>query len=162
MKMGPLALGFEAPMFVPYGRKRRDLDKARKGEGNRAFSASAGACVLTKGLVIVPYILEKLRCSAKAARPTFKRRDRLCERDLQLFEAFVTNVGEAVSHEACARLALKRFPKEWEKRASFESAVEEPCTMNLLGAMLLRTGWTDDVTMLSEPCLVVRHQGNSN
>ena len=162
MKMGPLALGFEAPMFVPYGRKRRDLDKARKGEGNRAFSASAGACVLTKGLVIVPYILEKLRCSAKAARPTFKWRDRLCERDLQLFEAFVTNVGEAVSHEACARLALKRFPKEWEKRASFESAVEEPCTMNLLGAMLLRTGWTDDVTMLSEPCLVVRHQGNSN
>jgi hypothetical protein len=57
---GPLALGFEAPMFVPYGRKRCDLDKARKGDGDRAFSASAGACVLAKGLVIVPYILEGL------------------------------------------------------------------------------------------------------
>jgi hypothetical protein len=42
MKMGPLALGFEAPMFVPHGRKRCDLDKARKGERDRAFSAGAG------------------------------------------------------------------------------------------------------------------------
>jgi len=162
MKMGPLALGFEAPMFVPYGRKRCDLDKARKGDGDRAFSASAGACVLAKGLVIVPYILEGLRCRAKAARPTFKWRGRLSKQDLLLFEAFVTHVERSVSHVECARLALKQFPKGWEKRASFESAVEEPCTMNLLGAMLLRTGWTKDLTMLSDPCLVVRHQGNSN
>ncbi len=162
LKMGPLALGFEAPMFVPYGRKRCDLDKARKGDGDRAFSAAAGACVLTKGLVTVPYILERLRCRAEAARPTFKWRERLSERDLLLFEAFVAHVGRSVSHEECARLALKRFPKEWEKRASFESDIEEPCTMNLLGAMLLRIGGTDDLTMLSEPCLVVRHQENSN
>src|SRR5271165_6462848 len=60
LTMGPLALGFEAPMFVPYGRKRCDLDKARKGDEDRAFSASVGASVLTKGLIIVPYILEGL------------------------------------------------------------------------------------------------------
>jgi len=116
--------------------------------------------VLAKGLVIVPYILEGLRCRAKAARPTFKWRGRLSKQDLLLFEAFVAHVGKSVSHVECARLALERFPKEWEKRATFESAVQEPCTMNLLGAMLLRTGWTDDLTMLSEPCLVVRHQVN--
>lgn len=162
MKTGPVALGFEAPMFVPYGRKRSDLDKARKGDGDRAFAASAGACVLTKGLVIVPYILQGLRCRAQSVRPTFKWRGRLSERDLLLFEAFVTHVGRSVSHEECARLALKGFPKEWGVRAASESAVEEPCTMNLLGAMLLRIGWTDDVTMLSEPCLVVRHRGDSN
>jgi hypothetical protein len=160
MKTGPLALGFEAPMFVPYGRKRYDLDKARTGDGDRSFSASAGACVLTKGLVIVPYILEGLRCRAHGARPTFKWRGRLLKRDLLLFEAFVTHVGKT-SHVDCAHLALKSFPREWEKRASFDSAVDEPSTINLLGAMLLRMGWTDDVTMLSEPCLVVRHKGNS-
>jgi hypothetical protein len=162
MKTGPLALGFEAPMFVPYGRTRYDLDKARKGDGDRAFSASPGACVLTKGLVIVPYILEGLRCRAQAAKPIFKWRGRLSERDLLLFEAFVTHVGKSVNHAECARLALKQFPKEWEKRASSKSAIEEPCTMNLLGAMLLRMGWTDDPAILSEPCLVVRHRGNSN
>jgi len=162
MRDGPLALGFEAPMFVPYGRKRRELDKARKGDGDRAFSASAGASVLTKGLVIVPYILEGLRCRAKAARPTFKWHSRLSGSDLLLFEAFVTHLGESVSHEECARLALNRFPKGWEIRSSFESAVEEPCVLNLLGAILLRMGWTEDLTMLSEPCLVVRHRGDLN
>jgi hypothetical protein len=161
MKMGPLALGFEAPMFVPYGRNRRGLDKARKNEGDRAFAASGGACALTKGLVIIPYILEALRSRAKSARPTFNWRERLFEGDLLLFEAFVTHVGKSGSHEDCARLALERFPKGWEERALFRSAIEEPCTLNLLGAMLLRTGWTDDLKMLSEPCLVIRHKGSA-
>jgi hypothetical protein len=117
--------------------------------------------VLTKGLVIVPYILEGLQRHAQTVRPTFKWRERLSERDLLLFEAFVTHVSES-SHVDCARLALNQFPKEWEKRSRFESAVEEPSTLNLLGAMLLRIGWTEDLTMLSEPCLVVRHKGNSS
>jgi hypothetical protein len=162
MKRGPLALGFEAPMFVPYGRKRCDLDRARNGDGDRAFSASAGASVLTKGLVIVPYILEGLRCRARVARPTFKWRGRLLKRDLLLFEAFVTHMGKAVSHVECARLALKRFREGWGNRASFDSAVQETYSINLLGAILLRIGWSDDIKILSEPCLVVRHRGNSN
>jgi hypothetical protein len=156
--MGPLALGFEAPMFVPYGRKICDLDRAREGDGDRAFSASPGACVLTKGLVIVPYIVEELRRCTKTAKSTFNWRDRLSEGDLLLFEAFVTHVGKSVSHEECARLALKQFPKGSEQRAAFESAVPEPCTMNLLGAILLRMGWAGDLRMLSEPCLIVRYQ----
>jgi hypothetical protein len=159
MKTGPLALGFEVPMFVPFGRPRFDLDKARKGDGDRAFSASAGAAVLTKGLVIVAYILEGLRCRTRSVRPTFQWRSRLSAHDLLLFEAFVSHLGESVGHVECARLAVDRFPKERHQRASFKSAVEEPCTMNLLGAMLLRVGWTDDLAMLSEPCLVVRYQG---
>jgi hypothetical protein len=162
MKNGPLALGFEGPMFVPYGRKRCDLDKCRKGEGDRAFSAAAGACVLAKGLVIVPYILEGLRCRVKAARPTFNWHSQLLKQNLLLFEAFVTNMGKSVSHEGCAQLAINQFLKGWKNRASFESSVEERCTMNLLGALLLRIGWTDDLTMLSAPCLVVRHRGESN
>jgi hypothetical protein len=162
MKNGPLALGFEGPMFVPCGRKRCDLDRCRKGEGDRAFGAAAGACVLAKGLVIVPYILEGLRCRVEAARPTFKWRSQLLKENLLLFEAFVTNMGNSVGHVECARLAIKKFPKGSGNRASFKSAVEEQYTLNLLGAMLLRMGWTDDLTMLSEPCLVVRHKGKSN
>jgi len=148
-------------MFVPHGRTLYDLDRARSGDGDRAFSAAAGACVLTKGLVIVPYVLEGLRRRAKAARPTFKWRERLSRQDLLLFEAFVTH-AKALNHVACARLALNRFPKSWKNRTAFESDVAEPCTMNLLGAMLLRLGWTDDLTVLSEPCLVVRCRGDSN
>jgi hypothetical protein len=161
MKAGPLALGFEAPMFVPYGRKRCDLDKAREGEGDRAFGASGGACALTKGLVIVPYILQGLLSRAKDSRPTFKWCQKLSEKDILLFEAFVTHVGRAVTHEECARLAVKKFPKELRNRASYESAISEQCTMNLLGAMLLRVGWIADRAVLSEPCLVVQHIGGA-
>lgn len=81
-------------MFVPYRKEATKLDDARDGDGDRAFSASAGACVLTKALVIVPYILEGLRCRAKAARPTFKWRGQLSARDLLLFEAFVYSHGQ--------------------------------------------------------------------
>jgi hypothetical protein len=148
-------------MFVPYGRNRGDLDKARKGERDRSFSAGAGACVLTKALVLVPYILDGPRRRTQNVKPTFEWREPLSERDLLLFEAFITHVGKGASHEECARLAIKRFPKESTERVSLKSAVEEPSTFNLLGAMLLRTGWTDDPKVLLEPCLVVRHQGNS-
>lgn len=158
MEIGPLALGFEAPMFVPYGRKRDGLDKARNGDGDRAFAASAGACSLTKALVVVPYILNGIRLRVPEAKPTFKWRERLSERDLLLFEAFVTHVGKDTSHVESARLALKQFPKSCD-RASFKSAVDEPCTMNLLGAVLLRIGWSDETAVLSEHCLVVRHRG---
>jgi hypothetical protein len=162
LKTGPLAVGFEAPMFVPYRRERCDLDKRRQGDGDRSYSAGAGAYALVKGLVTVPYILEGLRRRAGCARPTFKWREPLSDQDLLLWEAFVTHVAKSVTHVECARLALKRFPKEWGRRASFDSDVREPCIMNLLGATLLRTGWTHDLTILSEPCLVVRYQGNSN
>jgi hypothetical protein len=42
---------------------------------------------------------------------------------------------------------------------SFQCEVYESNSMNLLGAILLRVGWTTDLTVLSEPCLVVRHKG---
>jgi hypothetical protein len=69
LKSGPLALGFEAPMFVPYGRKRCDLDKAHNSDEDHAFPASVWASVLTKGLVIIPYIVEGLRCRSKCLVP---------------------------------------------------------------------------------------------
>jgi hypothetical protein len=160
MRVGPLALGFEAPMFVPYGRERCDLDKARNGEGDRAFSAGAGAAVLTKALVIVPYILGEVRRRVRDARPKFNWHTRLSPQDLLLFEAFVTHVSER-SHVECARLALEKFPRNLNDRASLESAVREPFTLNLLGAILLRMGWIDDLAVLAEPCLVVRYKGSS-
>jgi hypothetical protein len=158
MDAGPLALGFEAPMFVPFGRKRCDLDNARIGEGDHAFGAAPGACVLTKSLVIVPYILRGLRSRAAVARPTFKWRDRLSRGDLLLFEAFVTNAGKS-NHQDCARFAVMGFREKRAKGGSIDSDLNEPCTMNLLGAMILRMGWSEDLKMLSEPCLVVRCRG---
>jgi hypothetical protein len=66
LRIGALALGFEAPMFVPIRTDPRRLTAARsgdcgKGMPNRPFSASAGATALVTGLVVVSYILNTLR-----------------------------------------------------------------------------------------------------
>ena len=104
MAEGPLALGFEAPMFVPYRGESDQLDRSRNGDGDRSFSASAGACVLAKGLAICPYILAKLRLRAPNAIATFDWLAPLSKDSVLLFEAFVTH--ETVDHVGCAKLAI--------------------------------------------------------
>jgi hypothetical protein len=156
---GPLALGFEAPMFVPYRHDVSRLDKCRNNEGSRSFSASAGACVLAKGLVICPYILSTLRQRVPNARATFNWRRPLSAHDLLLFEAFVTH--ETADHVGCAKLAIGKFQEGMKNPATFKSNIDEPDIFNLLGAMLLRTSWSNDVGMLTKPCLVVRHKGTA-
>ena len=42
LRAAPLALGFEAPMFVPMRERAMELMRARNGERDRAFSAHAG------------------------------------------------------------------------------------------------------------------------
>ena len=69
-----------------------------------------GACVLTKALVIVPYILQQLRKRARDARPTFKWLYDPLAGSPSLFEAFVTHTSES-SHIECAQLALTKFQK---------------------------------------------------
>jgi hypothetical protein len=66
LRIGPLALGFEAPMFIPIRTDPKRLTAARSGEfgkglPSRLFSASAGATVVVTGLVVVSYVLETLR-----------------------------------------------------------------------------------------------------
>jgi hypothetical protein len=46
----PVAVGFECPLFVPVPDDPNDLTSARPGEGNRAWSAGAGAGSLATGL----------------------------------------------------------------------------------------------------------------
>jgi hypothetical protein len=70
LKEGPLALGFEAPMFVPLHGDASNLTRGRKGEGDRAFTSAPGSTVLTSGLVVVPYILNQLRARVPTATAT--------------------------------------------------------------------------------------------
>ena len=83
LREGPLALGFEAPLFVPRRDKPSDLLKARRGECeggvNRPFSAGAGAAVLVAALAVVPYVLSKLKTAVLHATPLLDWRSKLSE-----------------------------------------------------------------------------------
>jgi hypothetical protein len=163
LRNGPVALGFEAPMFTPIRDDAIALTKARHGEAmrgvSRPFSASAGATVLVTALVIVPFVLNRLRVLAPAARATLEWRKPMVGRaDLLLFEAFVTNQKKTADtrHVEDAYLAIAEFQRGMADPASFDSAVVEGTSLNLLGAAMLRTGWSSDVAAVGEECLVVR------
>ena len=160
---GPLALGFEAPMFVPIREDAESLTKPRNGEGNRPFSAAAGATVLVAGLVLVPYILSKLRKSRSengGANPVaWQDWSRIpAEKDQMLvFEAFVSNVkaprGPINRHVDDARRAVEKFRADFSVPAS---AICETRIFSTLGALLLFTEWTTDQGEICRPCLVVK------
>ncbi|WP_160310613.1 hypothetical protein [Azospirillum thiophilum] len=164
MRTGPLALGFEAPMYVPMRDLPEYLTRGRSGEANRPFSAGAGCGALVTGLVVVPYILAGLLkacpfATASLDWTTLPTRPG----EVFLFEAFVSGVGRkgsvtTVDHVADARAALHRFQAKAAGPAPMTSDLGDSVCLNLLGAALLRTGWPVGVGVLSQPCLVVRAQ----
>jgi hypothetical protein len=160
---GPLALGFEAPMFVPLHEDATNLTRGRKGERDRAYTAPAGSAVLVSALVVVPYVLQKLRALVPHATATF---DWIAPLDVRgrllLFEAFVSHQAksDADPHIRDAKLAIARFREGIRNPSALQSAIEEPACLNLLGGILIRTGWTNDLTVLRQSCLVVRQRGS--
>jgi hypothetical protein len=160
LKEGPLALGFEAPMFVPLHQNSSNLTRGRRGEGDRAFTSAVGATVLTSALVVVPYILHQLRVLVPAATATFDWIELpTTSHRLFLFEAFVTHqhATDNDPHIRDAKLAIAKF--RYGMRDGLKSVIDEPVCFNLLAATLLRVGWTADLELLFQPCLVVRNRG---
>jgi hypothetical protein len=162
LKVGPLAVGFEAPTFVPVRSKPETLTDARIGECasgvNRPFSAGAGAAVLVTSLVIVPYVLSKLRNLVPNARATLDWQSPLEGNTLLLFEAFVTNQRKTddLRHIVDAQQAIAAFQRGMLDPTAFQSSVSDTVCLNLVSAALLRAEWTKDIGLLSQPCLVVK------
>ena len=169
LTLGGVALGFEAPQFVPVRYDPMTLTAARLGEcgpglSNKPFSAGAGAAALVTSLVIVTYVLGRLRERASGATVTLDWRRPITQPgDLQLFEAFVADQRKttATRHVEDARLAITDFRRSIAQPASFESSITSPECLSLLGAALLRTKWSSDLALLSTPCLVVRSRSRT-
>ncbi len=156
LRKGPVALGFEAPLWVPMRSDPMTVTKARQGEGPRPWSAGAGAYVLATGLAVIPHILTSLRRLAGHATPTLDYRnppDR--PGALLLWEAFVSAHDKGDSHEDDAMIAARAFQHSCSNLSAAQKLTPEPC-LNLLGAMLLRTGWSSDLSLLQAETLVLR------
>ena len=156
LEVTSVALGIEAPLFVPYRNDAMTVTNARAGEGDRAWSAAAGATVTTTALAIVPYTLARLRELAPNARANLDWRNYRPERrTLFLFEAFVSGSAKGTTHCDDAAIALQAFRTQ-ARYGKFNSAISEPSVFNLIGAALLRTGWTKDISVLEQDCLVLK------
>ncbi len=151
-----VAIGFECPLFVPMRNDPILVNSARKGEGNRSWSAGAGTGALATGLVEVLWVLNTVASlqgqppKAGLSWATFRNSD-----SVFLWEAFVTSVSKGTGHAEDAAIAIECF-KSALPDMDDANAIEESSVLSLVGAAALRAGWSDNIGILSEPCLVIK------
>jgi uracil-DNA glycosylase len=151
-----VALGFECPLFVPVPEQALRLGAARAGEGNRSWSAGAGAGAMATGVVQVAWILAELRREVPAAHAELDwERFAGGNTGLFLWEAFVTDRAKAATHVDDATVAVTAFREALPDVAS-ASAVTAERPLSLLGAALVWSGWSRDAGLLRAPCLVIK------
>jgi hypothetical protein len=152
-----IALGFECPLYVPLRSDPMLLTKARTGEGNRSWSAGAGCGALATGLAEVTWILDQIR--ARTPRPATAflnwKEFETSHGGLFLWEAFVSGKAKGSGHAQDAEIAGQMFRAALPNPET-SNAISEKSALSLIGACLVRTGWSKNVQILSEPCLVIK------
>ena len=153
----PVAVGFEAPLFIPLRRTAVATLTARKGEGSRPWSAGAGATVTAIALSIMAYTLGQLRDLVPVATASVDWRTLPSQPgELLFFEAFVSQTSKGLNHAHDALIATRARSRPLEMTSPCASAIAEEDVFSTLGAALLRTGWSINLALLATPCLVVR------
>jgi hypothetical protein len=157
-----VALGFECPLFVPVPKDPMYLTDARSGENDRPWSAGAGCAVLATGLSECVWIFEKARDLVHVdVRATVAWQDFVAGKaNLFVWEALVTRAAKRPSHREDARAAATTFMAEYPyiiEADAVEKGKDQPY-YSLVGAALLRSGLTQDLSMLCEKCIVIKSQ----
>ena len=152
-----VALGFEAPMFVPLRTDPKTLTEKRAGETDKNWIGGPGSSVLATALVQVPWILTEVRkaltveASATTKWAAFQARTA----NLFIWEAFVSGKAKGDSHVDDARIAVELFEKSLPD-PTIGNVIFETNVLSILGAALLRTGWATNLDVLEQSPIVLR------
>jgi len=159
----PVALGFECPLFVPLMQDERFLTNARPGEGSRPWCAGAGCGALATGIVQVAWVLKAIRLALKTEKSGYLEWEQFsaAKSGLFIWEAFVTGMAKQESHIDDAAHAVKAFAKALPYPMDINAVICNSETHSLVGAAMLRTGWSSNINILSSSCLVVRPPANT-
>jgi len=159
----PVALGFEAPLFIPVREKPEQLTAPREVEPkNRAWSAQAGPFVLAQAIVQMPWIMRALFVRLSHPFPCFFNWQEFTAAGTGLFiwEAVVT--GEAKdkktdkdeTHMRDASKALEAFQDALPDPTK-DRITEKGPILNLAGCALLWSGLSTQQHLMHQPCLVI-------
>jgi hypothetical protein len=160
-----VALGFEAPLFVPVPEDADFIGRARQGEGNRPFSAGAGCGALVVGLQEVAWVLRAIRNQLEKERSVCFSTS-LADwpppegsQTLFLWEAFVSGDAHSSEHVRDAATAAVEFLAQ-EHTLANANAVTAQCPLSLVHAAALWSGWSGDTDSLRTPALVIMPQAS--
>ncbi|GAB2752805.1 hypothetical protein GCM10027072_58000 [Streptomyces bullii] len=155
-------LALEAPMSVPVPQEWEQLGKGRAGEGNRAWSASAGAGALGTGLVQGAWMLSELGRAVPGLTVTTQAgRWTGGDARLLLVEAFVSGAGKPVAtvlgqHAADAEAAARAVADRLGGEAGTDVVCAPHRAFNLLAAQAMWAGLEIGADELETDVLVVR------
>lgn len=170
----PVALGFECPLWIPLAMDEERLTSGRPDDGNRAWSASGGATVLTTSLPITTWTLRAIRAALTAQGHTCARVRVTLDfgqflrkpEGLLLWEAFVSgadkdagskNRTDRSAHIDDARIGARAFVNRWRGKGGNSRPPTAPDeVLSLIGLALLRSGWSDDPSVLTRAVEIVR------
>jgi hypothetical protein len=152
-----VALGFECPLFVPISDNPVYLTSARTGEGDRPWSAGAGCGALATGLTECAWIFSRIKELTRIDIKVTFDWDEFTNKALNLFiwEAFVSKSSKSTTHEGDAEVAVKVFINKYPNIVQ-ANAVKVDNPYNLVAAAILRAGISDDINLLSRPCIVIK------
>ena len=153
-----VALGYESPLYVPCSESADDLGRARNGESDRAWSASAGAAVLATGIQSLAWVLRQIKRDFPDASATTVWEEFRCgSANLFVWEAFVSGSEKAfpADHAGDARLAIDAFINGGRDVAP-ETRIKCPEAFSLVGAAILFAGLSKNLAILQQPCIVLR------
>lgn len=152
-----VALGIEAPGFLPVPLVSKDLGRGRLGEKDRSCFAPAGGYVATLGLHELLFLLQGIKgipCTLDFEEWVHGNEGVL------LWEAFVsgsahTSVDDHAADAATA--STEMFKRLQSGHVNTDVSVASPMRVfSLLGAALLWAGLTEDPRVLHSPALVVK------
>lgn len=154
-----IALGFEAPLFIPVPEDWKDLSKGREGDGNRSFASPVGLSVCALGIHQSAWILRSLYESLsrecdftldpKCWPPSGQRLVVFC------WEAFVSGAAHSEQHLMDAATAVSFF-HENETNLRNINAVSAEKPLSLIWSVALWSGWVSNLEFMHKPTLVIK------
>lgn len=157
-----LALGFEAPGFLPVPENPTSLNRARPGEGDRPWCFGAGAYTTAIGIQQAAWVVRAL--ASRAATTHDIATDWLSWPPAEgprpvvlLWEAFVSRAAHSPTNDPIedAVTAAHAFLESEHSLKAIHAVSCDP-RLSLLGTVALWSGWSTDLVLLRSEPLVVR------
>lgn len=154
-----VALGIEAPLFIPVPMSADDLGRGRRGEGSHSFAASVGATVAVLGMHQAAWLLRRLfescgdmctfTLNCQEWPPTTSRPVIFC------WEAFVSGSAHGTTHVQDAATAAMAFLEHEHSLAAIKGVTADR-PFSLIGAVALWSGWITDHNILHKSAVVIK------
>jgi hypothetical protein len=155
----PVAVGFEAPLFLPVPETPDALGKARPTDaGAPSWSSQTGACVMATGIVQAAWVLRRIFEQVPEAPVSLTWESFAAEGSgLLIWEAFVSSTAKGQDHQDDARIGVEAFCLNLPAPGDPELA-SVPRPLSLAAMICIWAGWPVAAEDLRSGGVLVRAQ----